>query len=345
MLAESDNAQVIVSMMKYYFSDYALFDEEVAERLHDAIATGAMEMENMSGRKVTQKYFDVEAYTTEEQKKALQQVDLIFETAHVLIRAMLPENAEHHWTDTATLLENYPQFRVLDTDKPGDLEQLHWLLRYRNAVKIALTIFPAWRNKARIMSIAAKLEGAQRDYITGKGQSIDVTRRVQIYQQEGDIEPEKRPARDRPLKIKRDDIDKPTISPYSVKKAKIVRLQPDKRRNEEDDLDLDVEVNFSLPGIVAPSVPLHPEKEAESEPNRGKQSPRAPVLIALDASVLTVPTSIAPYLTADASAPWRSSLLDMGSARGGESDHRWRETSLGFFLGSLADPTELKRVF
>lgn len=336
MLAESANEVDIVGMMKHYFSDYALFDEEIAEHLHDAIVTGAMEMEDMSGRKVTQKYFNVEEYTTEEQKKALQQVDLIFETAYVLVRAMLPENAGLHWTDVDTLLENYPQFQTLNTDKNADLQQLHWLLRYRNAVKIALTIFPAWRNKARIMNIAAKLEGAQRDYITGKGQSIDVTRRVEIYQQEGNIVPEKRPARERPLKIKRDTVEaeKPTITPYSVKKAKVVRLQPDKQTYEGD-------LDFFLPEVMAPGVSLKTERVASDSTRRSQP----PVLIALDASVVSMPSAMAPYLPAGAQASWRCDLIGAGSTRAGSSEHKWRETSLGFFLGSLVEPSELKSVF
>jgi hypothetical protein len=61
-------------------------------------------------------------------------------------------------------------------------------------------VFPAHRNKARILAIAARLEGSHKQYITGTGQSIEVTRRVEIYEQEGCTEAEQRSSRERKTK-------------------------------------------------------------------------------------------------------------------------------------------------
>lgn len=93
------------------------------------------------------------------------------------------------WGDISQLLHAYPQFHQVEN------AELYNLLRFRNAMKVALSVFLPKRNKERAIHIAGKLEGHPREYITGTGQSDVVARRVAIYEQEGGIAREKRKSR------------------------------------------------------------------------------------------------------------------------------------------------------
>jgi hypothetical protein len=329
MLAENLPQGCVVDLVRTYFSDYALFDEQVSESLRHAICTGAMEMDDMSGRKVTQKYFNVSEYTTEEQKKAIQQVDLIFETAYVLLLAMQKDNLTRQWTDPDTLLAHYPQFIGLSED------QLELLLRYRNAVAIALTVFRARRNKARIMAIAAKLEGALKDYITGKGQSVDVTRRVQIYEQEGKITAEERPDRRGPQKVKQERVvgAKPTyktVTPYSAKLAKIVRLQADPR---EEWMPPTPPRAVEVVGFdEVPVVMAHPIKLTGHRYGCSAAPPALAAPVAPDVFGMYAPAPVQrPGLSRAPSVTWCDGLR--GGPSRSSSACKWYETSLGTWLG------------
>lgn len=219
MLSTSADKEEIFKKVKSSFSDYALFDRLVATKLREAIRdTEYIEINAKTTEKVAERYFDVKSFKTPEQKLALTQIELIFKTSYILILSHKEENKALLWMDTKTLLNSYPDFASADT------HEMHLLLRYRNACRIALTVIPARRNKALIMKIAERLEGSQKDYITGGGQSMEVKRRVQIYEKEGNIQAEKRPPRERRCKDK--NAEKTShIATFSVKRAKQVRLQ------------------------------------------------------------------------------------------------------------------------
>jgi hypothetical protein len=219
MLSASADKEEIFRKVKSSFSDYALFDRLVATKLREAIRdTDTIEINTKTTEKVAERYFDAKSFKTPEQRLALTQIELIFKTSYILILSHKDENRALLWHDMKTLFNTYPEFVNADPHE----QQL--LLRYRNACRIALTVIPARRNKALIMKIAERLEGSQKDYITGGGQSTEVKRRVQIYEKEGNIQAEKRPPRER--KCKDRGVDKTShIATFSVKRAKLVRLQ------------------------------------------------------------------------------------------------------------------------
>jgi hypothetical protein len=68
-----------------------------------------------------------------------------------------------------------------------DHQELQYLLNYRNYLRIALQIIPARLNKQLLLKVASRLEGSKNEYITGGGQKIAVTRRVDIYEKEGNV--------------------------------------------------------------------------------------------------------------------------------------------------------------
>jgi hypothetical protein len=79
-------------------------------------------------------------------------------------------------------LEKYPRFAGIEDRS---------LLAFRNFMAVSLTLEVAKNNKAFHMEICARLsEGFAAKYITGSGQSSATSRRVAIYEREGDVTPE-----------------------------------------------------------------------------------------------------------------------------------------------------------
>jgi len=215
----------IFSQIKSSFSDFHLFDNLVAEKLKQAIIdSDNIEINFKTTKKVVERYFDIEAFKTPEQKLVWAQIQLIFKACYVLILSQKPASQALFWEDTETLLDQYPQFSSVDAD------ELQLLLNFRNMTKITLMVIPARLNKQCILKIAGRLEGSQNEYITGGGQKPAVTRRVEIYEREGDISAEKRPDRVRGKPQEGESGSKRSATTFSEKKVKLVRLQTDEMR-------------------------------------------------------------------------------------------------------------------
>lgn len=215
----------IFSQIKSSFSDFHLFDNLVAEKLKQAIIdSDNIEINFKTTKKVVERYFDIEAFKTPEQKLVWAQIQLIFKACYVLILSRKPSSQALFWEDTETLLDQYPQFDSVDA------EELQLLLNFRNMTKITLMVIPARLNKQCILKIAGRLEGSQNEYITGGGQKPAVTRRVEIYEREGDISAEKRPDRVRGKLQEGESGSKRSATTFSEKKVKLVRLQTDEMR-------------------------------------------------------------------------------------------------------------------
>jgi hypothetical protein len=164
------------------FSDFTLFDKLVSKQLRKLIAdTNNVEIDQKTARKVTERYFDTDQFQTEQQKLLLAQIQIILKTTYVLVLSYSPEFEASKYHSIGEFLQHYPEF-----DKE-DSEELHYLLNFRNYLKIALQIVPARLNKQLLVKIAARLEGSGNEYITGGGQKPAVTRRCQIYEKEGNV--------------------------------------------------------------------------------------------------------------------------------------------------------------
>mmetsp|Transcript_17027 Transcript_17027/g.18448 ORF Transcript_17027/g.18448 Transcript_17027/m.18448 type:complete len:526 (+) Transcript_17027:151-1728(+) len=172
----------IYYQIKNAFSDFALFEKLVAVQLRKVISdTENVEIDMKTTRKVTDRYFDTNLFQTEQQKLLLTQIQLILKTTYVLILSNSEESKKLLYSNVQELLHNYPQF--LSEDE----EELQYLLKFRNYLKIALLIIPARLNKQLLIKIAARLEGSGTEYITGGGQKACVTRRCDIYEREGNV--------------------------------------------------------------------------------------------------------------------------------------------------------------
>ena len=213
----------VFNSIKSSFSDFHLFDYLVSDKLKQAIMDADnIELNMKTTKKVAERYFDVDSFKTPEQKLVWAQIQLIFKSCYVLILSRQESTRSTFWNDTETLLEHYPQFASVDS------EELDLLLNFRNMVKATLLVVPARLNKQCILKIAGRLEGSQNEYITGGGQKPAVTRRVQIYEQEGGISAEKRPDRNRVPKTERSEAgSKRSASTFSEKKVKLIRLSSD----------------------------------------------------------------------------------------------------------------------
>jgi hypothetical protein len=212
----------IYERVRNAFVDFSLFDQLVSNQLKKAIAdSNTIDIDVKTTRKLIDKYFDAESFKTEQQKLLLTQIQLILRTTYVVILSYHENVQAQLWCDIPTLLDHYPQFQGQEE------EELKYLLTFRNMVKVALMIIPARLNKQLLLKIAARLEGSRTEYITGGGQKPCVTRRVEIYEQEGNIRPERRQDRIRPPRIpgkKRQGVG-------SLKDLKMVRLASEEIRN------------------------------------------------------------------------------------------------------------------
>eukprot|EP01039_Chlorochromonas_danica_P003310 gene3310-3631_t len=214
----------IFQTIKRSFVDFALFDTLVERKLRDVIADAdRVEIDVKTTRKLTERYYDVQSFQTEKQKLALSQIHLILRTCYVLILSHHDSVKELMWNDVTTLLHHYPQF----ADQDG--VELHYLLRFRNFLRIALLIIPPRLNKQLLLKIAAHLEGSGQEYITGGGQKPCVSRRVQIYEREGNIRAEKRLERMRPPRQPGQKRKRPSSQP-SAREVKLLRLASEEIR-------------------------------------------------------------------------------------------------------------------
>jgi hypothetical protein len=245
----SDRHQEVFSFIKSSFSDFHLFDYLVADKLKQAIMDADnIELNQKTAKKVAERYFDVDSFKTPEQKLVWAQIQLIFKACYVLILSKQDSSKALFWDDVQVLLDHFPQFESVDS------EELDLLLNFRNMLKVTLLLVPARLNKQLILKIAGRLEGSQNEYITGGGQKPAVTRRVQIYEQEGGISAEKRPERNRAPKSESSTPGKRSATTFSDKKVKLIRLQTE-------------EVQFLAKGPSNPFPNLVPSSSARSHAN------------------------------------------------------------------------------
>lgn len=173
--------QDIFKKIKSAFSDFLFFDQLVADKLKLAIIDShKIELNKKTTKIVTGRYFDVKS-KTEDIQKEWGKIQLIFKACYVLILSLQEESRSLFWDSTDILLEQYPDFSIVDE------EELQLLLNFRNMVKVTFMLVPPEHNKQTILQIAGRLEGSENVYITGGGQKPAVTRRVLIYEKEGKI--------------------------------------------------------------------------------------------------------------------------------------------------------------
>jgi hypothetical protein len=88
--------------------------------------------------------------------------------------------------DRNKLLEDYPEFVDLSE------EEITYLLKFRNIVKIIINMFENKTIKQICIDIGGILEGSGKKYICGSGETTQTKRRVLIFRKEANVNLEKR---------------------------------------------------------------------------------------------------------------------------------------------------------
>jgi len=216
----ADDQLTIFSMIRSYFNDLYYFDTVISSKLQLAIQDScSTEIDVRATEKVAERYFDRKLFTSTEQKLVWAQIRVIFKACYILILSFQDYPRSLMLPDVASLLRCYPEFH----DEGS--QELDWLLRFRNMLRIALLVIPAENHKSCLIKIAARLEGSQKEYITGGGSKPAVQRREIIFERESGVTPVKRPeGRKRPVRSENGTKVKTSLSSFSVKKVRLVRL-------------------------------------------------------------------------------------------------------------------------
>lgn len=183
--------KVALSIMRSMFSDIEKY-EDMEPRLAGAIGFLQVNPINFSlVNTLTEKYYSKDEIKSMGSNK-WKVIRWIFSTCCVLVVSLEDRAKEVIWETTAVLTEAYPmlanKFKSLD---------LNLLLSFRNAVRVAMLIMDPKRKKDQFLFMAGRLEGTKERYITGSGQSLAVTMRVEIFRQETGVVAEDRSYRDK----------------------------------------------------------------------------------------------------------------------------------------------------
>lgn len=204
------------------FDDLKYFDRLLAAKVKKVLAdTNVVTVDTRTTRKLTEKYFDVETFKSEQEKIILSQIHLVLRCCYTLVLSYYKKGRDLMMPDVPALLAKYPEFIGKDE------EELNYLLKFRNYLRVTLEIIPAKLNKQLLLKIAARLEGSGKEYITGGGQKECVTRRVIIYEKEGDISAEKRVDRVRAPRVEGQPRKRGATSTMKMKEVKLMRIASD----------------------------------------------------------------------------------------------------------------------
>ena len=123
-------------------------------------------------------------------REEYRDISIVLQAIIVYYLSLLDENVSELFNTIEELIAEYPSF--CPENRLG-VDELRFLLMYRNMMVIALTIIPAKENKHTLMSICSLLEGSGRSYPTEGNLSGATLRRVMIYELESNCFSVKRP--------------------------------------------------------------------------------------------------------------------------------------------------------
>ena len=198
IVLSSKQEEEIFQQTKNAFSDLPYFDALVAVKLKQAIHDSSNSVINFATTtEGAEKYYDRKAFKVSGANIVQSDLELVWKHIKVIFRysyvAIVAYTTQTY--DEALKEEfgnNYPSF-LLQEDM--DSNEFNRLFVFWKMIKIAVTIIQPERNKQTLIDVCGRFEDLQMFYITGKGQTQEVTNRVLIYEQEGNVEPEVRPWR------------------------------------------------------------------------------------------------------------------------------------------------------
>jgi hypothetical protein len=137
-------------------------------------------------KQLLKRYFNRKDFKLKKEKEDLFQAEVLLKTSIVSLMSKINYFKEFDYKTIDELITNYPEFNGLNTS------ELEYLLRFRNTMTTALRFIPARLNKKLLLDLSSKLEGSSNVYITGGQQLPATTRRVTIYEKEGNVSPKRR---------------------------------------------------------------------------------------------------------------------------------------------------------
>ena len=200
-MLSSKQEEEIFQQTKDAFSDFPYFDSLVAVKLkqaiHDIHDSRNSEINFATTMEGAAKYFDRKAFKVSGANIVQSDLELVWKHIKVIFRySYVAIVAYTTPTDDKALKEefvnNYPSFL---SQEDMDSNEFNRLFVFWKMIKIAITIIQPENNKQTLIDVCGRFEDSQDFYITGKGQRQEVTNRVLIYGQEGNVEPEVRPWR------------------------------------------------------------------------------------------------------------------------------------------------------
>lgn len=183
-----EKQEEVFVFMKKAFSDFPYFDSLIAQPIRKLIQdANSIEIDRNFVKVIAERYLDVNAFLAKDQKQLLDSLKIILTATAIHLYSFSEASREVPlFTTFEELSSAYPDL-MEDVDPDVDEQEVKYLLLYRNYMMLALRLVPAKGNKLFLLRIMERLEGSNEQYITGTGQKRTVTRRVSIYQREGDV--------------------------------------------------------------------------------------------------------------------------------------------------------------
>ena len=132
-------------------------------------------------------YIDAKNYRTKEEKEFYFQVETLMKAS--VVYYLLQKNTTIlnpvRLYGPSELAQAYPFFQLERCEK----KEVTYLMNFCNAMRVAVRIIPPKLKKKLLMAICAKLEGSNKQYITGGCPNPCTERRVAIYEQESGVKP------------------------------------------------------------------------------------------------------------------------------------------------------------
>jgi hypothetical protein len=181
----------VFNKIKKIFSDFNYFDLLLSKGIKQLISDVTFDEINMEFiESLNETYIkEMEIYQTKEQLAILEKMKIILMTTVVYLFSLSPSAHSFLIHSTEDLLSLYPQFKEqLSLTCKLDIQELEYLIQFRNYMKLALLLLPARNNKIFLLRVVERLEGSSIEYITGTGQRPAVTRRAtDIFHQESGL--------------------------------------------------------------------------------------------------------------------------------------------------------------
>lgn len=191
LLNASPRVVQVISIMKRAFSDVWHFDLlmtlplrlliEDQFRLIDDGRCDGVELTCVNEDDTLKRIYSVDSFQRKELRPFWERMRHIMTACKLFLLADTRAARVYQMHHVTELFELYPEFVALI--ETGDSVELEYLLRFRNFMKLGCVVVVG-KPKIFLLRVVERLEGADNQYITGKGQTDATDRRVLIFARE-----------------------------------------------------------------------------------------------------------------------------------------------------------------